>query len=337
MVKMEIFELGDFATQRGTVLPDAKLAYATLGELNTKKDNVVICPTWFTGYIGDVPPIFVGEGRAIDPARHFVIIPALFSMGESSSPSNTPPPHEFARFPHVTYYDNVRAQYRLVTEKFGIEQIALVASWSMGGTQSYQWAAQYPEIVKAIAPVACSARTSIYNELFLKSNIKAIKADPAYKGGYYGDVPPLEGMHVMAHIYAGWGMSEEFYRQEVYKAFGHPTLDDFLADFWQAYFGARDANNLINQMWTWINGDISDQPAYNGDFEKALGAIRARAVVMPSSTDQYFPPVDNEAEVARMPNATLKVLPSILGHFAPFSPESQKDIDDGIREAMSDV
>lgn len=90
-------------------------------------------------------------------------------------------------------------------------------------------------------------------------------------------------------------------------------------------------------MWTWINGDISDQPAYGGDFDKALGAIKAKAVVMPSATDQYFPPMDNEAEVDRMPDATLEVLPSILGHFAPFSPDSQKDIDGGIRAAMREV
>lgn len=334
MKSHEIFELGDFALQRGTVLPDAKLAYQTFGQLNANKDNVVICPTWFTGYINDVPPIFFGEGRAIDPNKHFIVVPALFGMGESSSPSNTPAPHEFGRFPNATYHDNVRAQHRLITEKFGIEEVALVSSWSMGGTQSYQWAAQYPDMVKAIAPVACSARTSIYNELFLKSNIRAIKADPAYRKGWYGETPPIEGMRVMAHIYAGWGMSEEFYRLEVFKAFGHPTLDAFLTDFWEAYFGARDANNLISQMWTWINGDISDQPAYAGDFDKALGAIKAKAVVMPASTDQYFPPVDNEAEVAKMPNATLKVLPSILGHFAPFSPDTQAAIDEGIREVL---
>jgi len=336
-MNIELFELGDFPTQRGSVLSNARLAYATLGDLNAKRNNVVLCPTWFTGYIKDVPPIFTGAGRAIDPAKHFIIIPALFGMGESSSPSNTPAPQEYARFPHVTYHDNVQAQHRLLTEKFGIDEIQLVASWSMGGTQAFQWAAQYPDMVKAIAPVACAARTAIYNALFLKSNIKAIQADPAWRGGYYGAVPPLEGMRVMAHLYAGWGMSEEFYRVEAYKAFGHPTLDDFLVDFWEAYFCARDANNLLAQMWTWLNGDISDQPAYGGDLDAALGAIKAKAVVMPAASDQYFPPGDNEAEVAGMKRATLKVLPSILGHFAPFSPDTQKDIDDGIREAMSGV
>ncbi|MEN8760690.1 MAG: hypothetical protein ABF303_19695, partial [Desulfobacterales bacterium] len=113
MAELEIFDLGDVQLQKGSVLPNAKLAYKTLGELNANKDNVVVCPTWFTGYIDDVIPIFIGEGRAIDPNKYFVVIPALFGMGESSSPSNTPPPREFSRFPRVTYYDNICCQHRL--------------------------------------------------------------------------------------------------------------------------------------------------------------------------------------------------------------------------------
>ena len=111
-------------------------------------------------------------------------------MGESSSPSNTPAPHDRNRFPHVTYYDNVKFQHRLLTEALGVNEIALISSWSMGGTQAYQWAAQYPDMVKAIAPVACSAKTSVYNQLFLKSNLKAITADPDWNDGWYGEKPP---------------------------------------------------------------------------------------------------------------------------------------------------
>ena len=120
----------------------------------------------------------------------------------------------------------------------------------------------------------------------------------------------------------------------MFHAFGHPTLDDFLIDFWEAYFTARDANNMISQMWTWILGDISVQPLYGGDFAKALGAIKAKAIVMPAETDQYFPPIDNKNEVVLMPNAELRVIPSMLGHFAPFNPEDQKFIDVAINELL---
>lgn len=49
MVDYKTFELGDFSLQTGVVLPDAKLVYATVGRLNSAKDNVVLFPTWGSG------------------------------------------------------------------------------------------------------------------------------------------------------------------------------------------------------------------------------------------------------------------------------------------------
>jgi len=40
---------------------------------------------------------------------------------------------------------------------------------------------------------------------------------------------------------------------------------------------------------TWQNGDISKQTPYDGNFEKALASIKAKALVLPSKTDLYFP------------------------------------------------
>ena len=62
----EIFELGDFPLQKGGgVLPDAKLGYATLGELNETKDNVVVCPTWFTATPSNTAMLLTGPDRAL--------------------------------------------------------------------------------------------------------------------------------------------------------------------------------------------------------------------------------------------------------------------------------
>ncbi len=69
-------------------------------------------------------------------------------------------------------------------------------------------------------------------------------------------------------------------------------------------------------LWTWQNGDISDNEIYKGDFKAALGAIKARTYVMPGQTDLYFPPEDSENEVAHMPNAKFVPVPSVWGHFA---------------------
>ena len=39
----------------------------------------------------------------------------------------------------VRVQDNVKAQYRLVTEKFGIKKLVMVLGWSMGAGQTFQW------------------------------------------------------------------------------------------------------------------------------------------------------------------------------------------------------
>lgn len=64
--------------------------------------------------------------------------------------------------------DNVRAQYRLVTEKFGIRRLKLVLGWSIGAGQAFQWATSFPDMVERILPFGGSARTSPHN--FVSSN-----------------------------------------------------------------------------------------------------------------------------------------------------------------------
>jgi homoserine acetyltransferase len=201
------------------VLPNARIGYLTLGELNAARDNVVVCPTWFTAVPADTAFAMTGPGRALDPERWFIVVPNHFGAGVSSSPSNTPPPFEQGRFPRVTTYDSARAQHRLLTEGLGVERIRLATSWSMGACQVYTWAAAYSGMVDAIAPIAGSARTADYNKVFLAGNIAAIKGDAAWNEGFY-DRPPVAGVRAMATIYAGWGLSEQFYRNQEYRLFG---------------------------------------------------------------------------------------------------------------------
>jgi homoserine O-acetyltransferase len=105
----------------------------------------------------------------------------------------------------------------------------------------------------------------------------------------------------MARVYAGWGFSQAFYREKLDLKMSFASLEDFLIGFWEGLFLPRDANNLLAMLWTWQKGDVSANALYNGDFERALGATTARAIVMPGRTNLYFPPEDNEYEVSRMP------------------------------------
>jgi len=330
------FELGDSALQKGSVLPQAKLGYVTLGTLNCAKDNVVVCPTWFTATPSNTAQWLTGPGRALDPDRYFIVVPNHFGGAVTSSPSNTPAPFEKGRFPRVTTYDNVVAQHRLLTEELGVERIRLVSSWSMGACQSYAWAALHPEMVEAIAPISGAARTSEYNKVFLLGNIRSITSDPDWNDGFYTDKPPIKGVKTMAALYAGWAFSEPFYREGVFRAFGAGTVEEFIDQFWDAFYVKCDANDLLAQMWTWWHNDLGDHPNFGGDFEAALGAIQARTIIMNSETDQYFPPIDSAYEAAHIKGAESRPIPSVWGHMAPFNPADQAVIDATLRELLGD-
>lgn len=336
MAGYHVFDLGDFTLQHGATLRGAKLAYQTYGTLDADKSNAVVCPTWYSGRHWDNEWL-IGEGMTLDPAQYFIIVPNMLGNGLSSSPSNTPAPYDRARFPHVTMYDNVRAQHRLVTEHFGIERLPLVTGWSMGAGQTYQWAVAYPEMVERIAPFCGSSVTSEHNQVFLEGVKAALTADEAFRGGWYDEQPTL-GLRAAARVYAGWGFSQAFYWQQVYTQLGYTSLEDFLVGFWEGFFlDDRDANNLLTMLWTWQKADVGLTPGFDGDTEKALKSIKAKAIVMPAEKDLYFPPEDEAWACAFIPDAELRVIPGVWGHFAGggSNPVDIAFIDSALKDLLS--
>lgn len=336
MTDYEIFEAGDFTLQSGVVLPAARVAYRTYGQLNAARDNAIIYPTHYLG-THESNVWAIGQGLALDPEEYFIIVPNMLGNGVSSSPSNTPAPYDGPRFPLVTVRDNVMLQHRLVTELFGITAVALVTGHSMGGLQCFQWGAMFPEMVQRIAPFCGSARTSRHNWLFLEGCKSALLADAAFAGGDYA-APPVTGIRAFARVYAGWAWSQTFFRQQLDRErLGLPSMETFLTLAWEPAFQAFDANNLLAMLATWQAADISADPRFGGDFEKALAAITAKAIVMPCRTDLYFPPEDSEIEVRHMPHAELRVIPSVWGHMAGggINPEDATFINNALAELLA--
>lgn len=111
-------------------------------------------------------------------------------------------------------------------------------------------------------------------------------------------------------------MSQAFYREKAWSTIGYASLEDYLVRAWEGNFLRRDAHDLLSMIDTWMQSDISDNPIYNGDLAKALGAIRARSIIMPSTTDLYFTVADSEIETRMIPNAELRPIESIWGHRA---------------------
>ncbi|MFE6798340.1 alpha/beta fold hydrolase [Paenibacillus chitinolyticus] len=331
----EIFDLGDVTLQSGVTLPSAFLAYKTYGRLNEKKDNVIVYPTAFGDHHVQNEWL-IGNGMALDPQKYFIIVPNLLGNGLSSSPSNTPAPFDRANFPQVTIYDNVKFQHRLVTEKFGIQKIALVAGWSMGGIQSFQWGASYPDMVERIAPFAGVAKTWPQTHVVLEGMRAPLMAAVRFDSSKLNELTS-EDMRAVGRVYAGWGVSEAFYREGLYREMGFDSLADFIVGVWENSFMQMDPHNVLAMLWTGQHSDISANPDYNGDFDKALKSIKAHACVMPGSTDLFCPADDNEYEAKLMPNAVFKPIESIWGHFAGRGINSVDNqfIDDNLKRLLA--
>src|SRR5262245_54830805 len=155
-----LFALGDFRLESGVVLPNATLAYATFGTLNTRRDNAILIPSWYGadhhGY-----DFLIGPGLALDPAKYFIVATEMFAFanGFSSSPSNTPAPFDRSRFPAVAIRDNVAAARRVLTDALRVDHLRAVVGFSMGAQQAFQWAVSHPDFVDAVVSYCGTAKT----------------------------------------------------------------------------------------------------------------------------------------------------------------------------------
>jgi homoserine O-acetyltransferase/O-succinyltransferase len=320
-VQEGVLELGDLPAERGGVIRRAKLAWQTHGTLSAARDNVIVYPCSYTADHEGLSWL-IGPDAVLDPTRWFIVIPDMFSNGRSSGAADTD-----GYPPVVTMTDNVRAQHRLLTEVFGTERVAAAYGFSMGAGQAYHWAALFPDLVERAVIVCGSARTSVHNKVFLSGLLRTLEAAPEYAGDGRFRAEPVAALRAFAHIYAGWGLSQDFYRERLHEtALGAPSLAAFLKSDWEDSFAAHRAANLYAQALTWQEADISANDLYAGDLPKALASISARVLLMPSATDLYFRVADNEAELAHLKSAELAVIPSIWGHRAGNPRSSPADL-----------
>ncbi|KAG2368433.1 Alpha/Beta hydrolase protein [Suillus spraguei] len=306
-IKEEYYHHGRFKVAGG-VLPDAVTAYQTYGD--PSNDKVIVFPTCYGAKLAlGSQDYLVGEGKALDPNKYFVVTFALFCNGESSSPSNTPAPYGGPYFPFVSYEDNIRAQHAVLTKHLGVRKIFSVVGFSMGGQQAYHWPVVFPDFVERFVSICSSARTSPHNQ-WAKA---AMLASKDFADGHYQSTPQ-HGIRAFGRVYSAWA-----YGQTVTSwnfANRYPDLNSFLRERWEGgYVNNWDANDMIALLTTWQKGDISIIRD-GGDYEKALKSIKAKGLIMPSKTDLYFPPEDSETEVSHLRDAKLHVIPSIWGHVA---------------------
>lgn len=263
----------------------------------------------------------------------------MLGNGESSSPSNTP------TFPKsIHYQDCINAQSKLLTEHLKITTLDAVIGFSMGGQQAYYWSVMsslpsFPITLKSAIAICTSARTSGHNYAFLEGPIAALSTSWDYDNGAYrqNNIKPVEGLRAFGRAYAAWLTSPEWFRQELWRKQGAGSLKEWLyPPPGKAGFESWDAEDLLVLARMWQEGDVGAVGG-GGDYRKALEGVKCRVLVMPSRTDQYFPPEDSETEMKYLKRGTLAVIETVWGHIAggTANPDDVKFMEGKIKEFLT--
>ena len=351
---------GPLALDGGGNLSPVEIAYETYGTLDADRSNAVLVCHALTGdqHVASVHPRngkpgwwtrMVGEGRPIDPARHFVVCANVLGscMGSSGPASPGPDGRPYAmRFPVITVRDMVRAQAMLL-DHLGVGTLRAVVGGSMGGMQALSWAATFPDRVRAAVAIASTARHTAQNIAFHEVGRQAVMADPDWRGGdYYGGAGPAAGLAVArmaAHItyLSEAGLTEKFGRklqERDTKGFGFDAdfqVESYLRHQGISFVDRFDANSYLYITRAMDYFDLAEE--YGGLLANAFRGSPTRFCLVSFDTDWLYPTSESRRVVhalnAAGAAASFVELASPFGHdaFLLESPELTQVVDGFLR------
>jgi homoserine O-acetyltransferase/O-succinyltransferase len=275
------FVMRDFHFADGSVLPELRIHYVTLGvprrDASGIVRNAVLILHGTTGSgEGFLRRQFAGElfgpGELLDTATHYIIVPDGIGTGKSTKPSDG----RHARFPCYGYHDMIVAQHRLVTDGLHVNHLLLVMGTSMGGMQTWMWGEAYPDFMDGLVPLA-SVPTQIAgrNRMMRSMMIDDIRNDPAWKGGDYVTQPP--GLTAAVELLFMMTSSPLQLQKE---APSRDSADAHIHRYLERTVASEDANDFLYQFAA--SSDYNPAP----DLERIVAPILA----INSADDQVNPP-----------------------------------------------
>jgi homoserine O-acetyltransferase/O-succinyltransferase len=308
----QLAEYGKHTLESGEVLQSLRLSYVTHGTLSPRRDNAILvtCAIGSTHHRLD---FLIGEGKALDTSRFFVVAVDALGNGLSSSPSNSeeqPGP----AFPRFSIGDLVATQARLLSETLGLPSLRAVVGASMGGMQALQWAVKPPLPLKGAIALTPMARTSAWSRLMNEISRRALESDPSFAGGHYRE-QPWAGWRAWALVHRGLA-----WRTPASVEASAPTplaLERFMRTLEQEAVDAHlDANDWIAQSHAYDAHDVGLTPGFGGDTAQALASVALPVLVMAPPLDLYNPVEEARRVASLIPDARWVEIPSADGHLA---------------------
>jgi len=299
----------------GRALTEVPVAYCSYGRLNADRSNVILVAHALSGdqVVAGLHPVtgrpgwwdrMVGPGKILDTDRFFILCANVLggcmgSLGPASRDPETDAPYG-PDFPPVTIADMVRCQTRLLDE-LGIDQVFCVIGGSMGGMQALQWLKDYPQRVRAAAPLAIAARHSPQQIALHAIGREAIRADGNWQEGRYYDAGhgPVRGLKVarmLAHF--SYRSPEELDARFGRRAADPASSADFEVERYLAYQGERFVERFDANSYMIITKAMDAfEIAPSEGLAAAFAGSSAPVFLAGYSTDRLYPP-DEVRELA---------------------------------------
>ena len=333
-----LFTQRPLSLRAGGAMSSVTVAYETWGSLDPHASNAVLVLHALTGdshaagpaepghdQLGWWDPL-IGPGRAVDTDRFFVVCPNVLggcqgTTGPASIDPETGKPYG-SRFPVTTIRDQVAVEAALA-DHLGIARWHAVIGGSMGGQRAIEWAVKYPDCVPRAVIIACGAAATAEQIALCSLQIRAIEADPYFRGGdYYESTEgPWRGMSIAR------GVGQVSYRSELelaqrfnrgHQNDEHPfegglyTVESYLEYHGEKLAHRFDANSYIVLSRAMNHHDIGRG---RGGVADALARVTAEVTVAGISSDRLYPlRLQHELADLLPRNKGVEVVQSIAGH-----------------------
>ncbi|HEX9462394.1 MAG TPA: homoserine O-acetyltransferase [Alphaproteobacteria bacterium] len=320
IVEKKVFAMPSYSTLGGRTIRDVKVGWESYGKLNAARDNVVVVPHFFSanshaagkykaddaasGYWESI----IGPGKPIDTDKYFVVSvdslvnlntkdPNTTTTGPASIDPDTGKPYGMS-FPIVTIRDFVNVQKALL-DSLGVRKVQAAIGASMGGLQSLEWAAAYPDFVARAVPVLGIGEMNAFGIERLALWSAPILVDPNWNNGdYYGKTEPTAGLAVALKevtLDAGhWGWAEKTYGRKL-AAEGKSPLASWDNKFAiEASFdgiGAGRAKTAdANSFLYLVRANQLFIAGHKDSLEAGLALIKAKVLFIPAKSDLLLVP-----------------------------------------------
>ena len=315
-------DIGDLQLVGGGAIEHCRVGYRTDGTLNADKSNVIVMPTWFGGTAEELERFgIIGPGKLADTDKYYVIAIDALANSVSCSPSNS---HAVGGgpVPAIAIEDMVNSQYRLLTEQLGFRHVKAVMGISMGGMQTYQWIASYPDFMDKAVPIQGTPRQTSFDLIQWQTHKNLIRALQAHGASE----------HEIGALITDVNLLTLFTPDYFVKTLPPEKVPEYMAQM-RAGRVSFHADDYVAQLEAMIGQDVT------GTGETGAKAyadrVKADVLIVGVTSDHMVNPGPGEALAPKIGAESL-VVEDICGHVGSDCQAAEEQIGDRVAAFLAD-